>query len=115
RRPGPTLHFAGLVARGAPASGTASLWTTKVDLSRHHLPATPAVIGRLAGSPTAGAGTTVAVTALDPRGFTMTVRHTVPSGAAASSTALFTAPVPLAWMALLPADRPALPNPEEWQ
>lgn len=113
RLPGPVRRLGGVVPRGAPVTGDASVWTAHVDLSHHRLPRTPAVMASPSGPPPEGAsGTTVEVTNQHPDGFDVVVRHTVmdrdpPAGA------VLTAPVPLAWLAVLPAARPEFPS-EEW-
>lgn len=115
RRPGPIRQFGGTIARGTTASGTATLWTVHVELATHRLPDTPAVIAHAAGAPASAAtsGTTVNVTGLNRSGFDLVVRHSLPAGVPVPRTEVFTAPHAIAWMALLPAERPSFPDPQE--
>ncbi|MET9901704.1 hypothetical protein [Streptomyces sp. NPDC006446] len=114
RLPGPARQLGGIVARGAPVTGVASAWTAHVDLSRHRLDGPPAVIGSAAGpAPDPTAGTTIQVSDIDEAGFDLVVRHAVQVGSGPSHTTIATAPLALAWLALLPAARPGVPDDQE--
>lgn len=113
RRPGPARQVTGTVARGAPATGNSSLWKVHVKLTAHQLPSPPAVIAFTSGPPerSSTTGTTVDVTGLNPSGFDLVVRHSVPVRATPPRTVVLTAPHALSWIALLPAERPSFANP----
>lgn len=143
RAPGPARTFGGVVPRGAPLvagppHATRAAWTVHVDLSEHRLDAAPAVVASPAGTPSgsppsvalalAGAQMTVPIVAttlevadVTSDGFDVTVRHhlAIPSGtlgangAARAGAEIRTAPMPVAWTALLTADRPSVPFVEE--
>jgi hypothetical protein len=115
RRPGPIRRLGGTIARGAPVSGTASVWTAHVDLARHRLDSPPAVVASPAGGPAGEktSRTTVEVTTVVPEGFDLVVRHCVTTDLSAPAAELNAAPHALSWLALLPAARTSVPNPLE--
>lgn len=113
RRPGPARRLGGTVPRGAAVDGTASTWTASVDLDREQLPDVPAVVATAAGPTPGGVRTTVEVTNVSAAGFDIVVRHLVPTTDVAVGDVIRTAPHALAWLALLPAERPTLPPHQE--
>jgi hypothetical protein len=116
RRPGPTLRLAGTVPRGSVADGTYSAWTAHVDLARHRLPDTPAVVAAVTGRTGGGDVREVTVEVAQPSaaGFDLVVRDLVHVGAVAVGDVLRTAPRALTWLAVLPAERPDFPPEQEW-
>lgn len=113
-RPGPTVTLGGTVARGSMAGGDRSSWWCDVDLSRHRLADVPAVAVAAAGDPLAPWRSTFQVTQLEVSGFRIVVRHPASTKEFPSTQPVSTTPFALAWMAVLTAERPQLPIPEDW-
>jgi hypothetical protein len=143
RRPGPTRTLGGVVPRGWPLAegppySTELVWSVHVDLSDHRLAAVPAVVATAAALPpgepptvtlripavtttAAVRATTLEVHGVSRDGFDVTARHHVAAtdalrGAAGdvrTAPGIRTAPMPIAWIALLPADRPSVSTAQE--
>lgn len=112
RRPGPAQRLGGTVPRGYPITGTASGWTAHVDFGQE-LTDVPAVFASPASHTPGGAHTTVEVANVSATGFDFVVRHLVNVGEVAVGDVIKTAPHAVAWLALLPAERPELPPRQE--